>query len=119
MNDLFLRVVVAAAVGCFHLTVSWGRFNAWSTMIGLVLVTILLTVPFRRTIPWTERATLSAAWSLALLLALGRFVEPLAQASNLFLPRLILGCWLVLAVLLFAVGHFLARRTSDQPTSGS
>jgi hypothetical protein len=109
VQDAMGRVVAVAAVGCIYLTVTWGRYNAWSTIIGLILVSILLTVPVRTKMSWPERSTYSMAWALALLLAVGRGLEVFLAPRGLVPPRTVFVIWAILAAAAFGVTGWLAR----------
>ncbi len=111
MQDAIGRVIAVVVVGSIYLTLTWGRYNAWSTIIGLILVSILLTIPVRTKMSWPERSTYSMAWALALLLAVGRGFEvfPFLAPRGLILPRTAFVIWAILSAGAFAVTGWLAR----------
>jgi hypothetical protein len=109
VQDAIGRVIAVVVVGSFYLTVTWGRYNAWSTIIGLMLVSILLTIPHRTKMSWPERSTYSMAWALALVLAVGRGLEVFLAPRGLVPPRTVFVIWAILAAGAFAVTGWLAR----------
>ena len=67
---------------------------------------ILLSVPVRATLTWSERMTASLAWAVSLLLVIGRLLK--APLSALFErgvspSALMFGLWLVLGALSYLV----------------
>jgi hypothetical protein len=113
MSDSFLKVLAVTVAGSLQLTVVWGRFSAWSTIVGLILTLILLTIPLRTAMSWAERGAFSMVWGMSLLLAAGRPLSPLLlpllgpeESPN----RYYFAFWALVTVVVFVVTRQAAAR---------
>lgn len=101
MTEDYWKIAFVAAIGCLHLTFSWGRLNAWSTITGAIMLLLLLSIPWRSRLGWSERAAYAATVGLAVTLASGRFFEDWLDPDLMSRSRQILIAWVVLSSLVF------------------
>lgn len=98
MNQVFWKITAIAGIACLQMTFGWGRLNAWSTITGVILLLLLLTIPWRLRLPWPERSAFAATFSIATILATGRFYEDSLDPDLLSRPRQLFVAWLVLTL---------------------
>ncbi len=106
MSENFWKILIVAVAGSFEIVIVWGRFTVGSTIAGLILVSILLTVPARAVEGWSERLAASLTWAVSLALVVGRFLKaPLATLFERGIsPSIVIfALWLGLAVVSFLV----------------
>ena len=106
MNQRFWVVLAVAVAAGLLVTVAPGPFNAWTTIMGLMLGSILLSVCPREAMSVWERATLAQVWSLVAIIVFGRALQPLLvslQQPNLSHARLSFVLWAVVAAVLYAI----------------
>jgi hypothetical protein len=101
MSEDYWKTAFVAAIGCLHLTIGWGRLNAWSTITGTIMLLLLLSIPWRSRVRWSERAAYAATFGLAVTLAFGRLFEDRFDPDLFSRSRQILIVWAVLSSVLF------------------
>ena len=75
-----------------------GRFNVFTTVLGIILLLLLLTERPEWQAPTMDRCAWAAVLGLILLLAAGRFLEPIWAALPFHFGRELLVSWLLLSV---------------------
>jgi len=101
MREAFWKITAVAGIACLQMTFGWGRLNAWSTITGVILLFLLASIPWRLRLPWPERGAYAATFSLATVLATGRFYEDLLDPDLLSRPRQLFVVWLLVTLTIF------------------
>ena len=82
-------------------------------MAGLILVSVLLSVPLSAVTNWSERLTLSLAWGVSLVLVLGRPLKPWLLdlgAAGVSPSKVMFSVWIAIS----ALSYLVTRRLASQ-----
>ncbi|MDH3253803.1 MAG: hypothetical protein OEM62_02335 [Acidobacteriota bacterium] len=109
MNENYWKIAAVAGIACLQMTFAWGRLNAWSTITGIILLFLLMTIPWRTHFAWAERGAYATTMALALVLASGRLYEDRLDADFMSRPRQAFAIWTVLALTLFVLKTWTGR----------
>ena len=98
MKHNFWRVLALAVLATVVYFLMAGRFNVITTGLGAILLLLLLTERPEWRAPTIDRCAWAAIFGLILLLAAGRFLEPVwAALPSQFGPELLVS-WLLLSL---------------------
>lgn len=98
MRENFWRVLALAVLATGLFFIMAGRFNVISTGLGTILLLLLLTERPDWEAPIVDRCAWAAIFGLILLLAVGRFLEPIWARLPFYFGRELLLSWLLLSV---------------------
>ena len=98
MKHNFWKVVALAVLATVVLFLLAGRFNFITTTLGTILFLLLLTERPVWGAPVVDRCAWAAIFGLILLLAVGRFLEPVWAALPFHFGRELMASWLLLSL---------------------
>lgn len=111
----FTAIFGVALAGAITVAITDGDFDGWDTIVGLTLISILLTHDFSEKLGKREIIAFSATWGLTILITIGIFWSAIigwfkSHFTNISDSMFIICSWIIMSFLAFIPISLLAKK---------